>query len=110
MNDWGFSPGDVQNLPAANYFFGPTSIPKSSPMLRYQVSSSLACKSTDSSSLILPRHCRKGTASGPTGCRSCQVPLWAISKIFSATSDGGAGFFSAAMKREAKRAPWRYAE
>jgi len=33
----------------------------------------------------------KGSASGPTGCRSCQVPLSMIPRIFSATRDGGAG-------------------
>ena len=84
--------------------FGRVSIPKSCSMRRYQVSSSLAYKSTHSSSVIWLRHCKKGAASGPTKWRSCQDGLSTTSKILSATNVGGTGVLSEASNREAKRA------
>ena len=46
---------------------------------------------THSSSLIDLRQARNGSASGPTGWRSCHVSLVAISSILSATRAGAPG-------------------
>ena len=52
---------------------------------------------------IAARHCRNGAAEGPTGCRSCHVPLSMISRTFSPTSVGEGEFFSVAANRPAIR-------
>src|SRR2546430_12589098 len=75
-------------------------MPKSAFKRSYQASSPSAPQATHSSSLIALRHWRNGIASGPTGCRSCQVPLSTISSTFSPTTDGGTGFFRAAERSE----------
>src|SRR4026209_1807186 len=69
----------------------------------YQSSSLAAFQSTHSSSLIDARQPRNGIASGPTGCRNCQVSLSAISKILSATIDACVGVLSDAAKRPPNR-------
>src|SRR5262249_1193232 len=89
-------------------FSGRASRPKSAWTRLYHASSSNAPQLTHSSSVIDALQSRNGFASGPTGCRSCQVPVSTMSRMASATSEGGVGLASEALNRLENREAWGY--